>query len=96
MGVPAVQVSGRLSESAAETLGRFPAWSADILARVTRFCVQGDGDRDRLIELGVDPARVVVTGSLKGDGRMAPSPDFPGRDSKPGSSSHRGRVDARG
>jgi 3-deoxy-D-manno-octulosonic-acid transferase len=43
---------------------------------VTRFCVQSAGDRERLLGLGVDAAQVVVTGSLKGDGRLAPSPAF--------------------
>ncbi len=76
MCVPTIQVSGRLSKSAAATLGRFPALSAGVLCRVTRFCVQADDDRRRLMDLGVDPARVVVTGSLKGDGRLAPSPEF--------------------
>lgn len=74
--VPTIQVSGRLSESAAETLRRFPVFSAGVLGRVTRFCVQGEEDRRRLVDLGVDPARVIVTGSLKGDGRLAPSPAF--------------------
>ncbi|MEW6270627.1 MAG: 3-deoxy-D-manno-octulosonic acid transferase, partial [Thermodesulfobacteriota bacterium] len=44
--------------------------------RVTRFCVQADEHRERLLALGVAPARVVVTGSLKGDGRMAEPPAF--------------------
>lgn len=76
MHVPTIQVSGRLSASAAETLGRFPVLAAGVLGRVTRFCVQGDDDRRRLMALGVEPGRVVVTGSLKGDGRLAPSPCF--------------------
>lgn len=76
MHVPTVQVSGRLSKSAAATLGRVPVLAAGVLGRVTRFCVQGDDDRRRLMDLGVEPARVVVTGSLKGDGRLAPSPCF--------------------
>ena len=73
-GVPTVQVSGRLSESAARTLGRFPELARTVLGAVTRYCVQSQGDRDRLVALGVDAGRVVVTGSLKGDGRLAPSP----------------------
>ncbi len=76
MRVPTIQVSGRLSENAAQTLGRFPALAAGVLGGVTRFCVQGEDDRRRLMGLGVQPGRVVVTGSLKGDGRLAPSPAF--------------------
>jgi len=75
-GVPTIQVSGRLSDSAASTLGRFPELTRTVLGAVTRYCVQSQGDRDRLVHLGVDAGRVVVTGSLKGDGRLAPSPAF--------------------
>jgi 3-deoxy-D-manno-octulosonic-acid transferase len=75
-GIPAVQVSGRLSPRAARTLARFPRFTRTVLRRVTRYCVQADEHRARLVELGVDPARVVVTGSLKGDARLAEPPPF--------------------
>lgn len=75
-GIPAVQVSGRLSPRAARTLARFPRFTRTVLRRVTRFCVQADEHRARLVELGVEPARVVVTGSLKGDARVADPPCF--------------------
>jgi 3-deoxy-D-manno-octulosonic-acid transferase len=75
-GVPSVQVSGRLSPAAARTLARFPRFTRTVLGRVTRFCVQQDEHRDRLLALGVAPSRVVVTGSLKGDGRTAEPPPF--------------------
>lgn len=74
--VPIVQVSGRLSAGAAATLGRFPRFALAVLSRVTRFCVQGEEHRQRLIALGVAPDRVVVTGSLKGDARLADVPLF--------------------
>lgn len=74
--VPTVQVSGRLSSRAAETLARFRSLTAGVLGRVTLFCVQSQDDRDRLLGLGVEADRVVVTGSLKGDGRLAPRPRF--------------------
>lgn len=75
-GVPAVQVSGRLSPRAARGLARFPRFSRTVLRRVTRYCVQADEHRARLIALGVDADRVVVTGSLKGDARVAEPPCF--------------------
>ncbi|HEY8517853.1 MAG TPA: glycosyltransferase N-terminal domain-containing protein [Candidatus Binatia bacterium] len=77
-GIPAVQVSGRLSPGAAQTLARFPRFSRAVLSRVTRFCVQANEHRERLLALGVPPARVVVTGSLKADGRMPEPPAFVG------------------
>lgn len=75
-GIPAVQVSGRLSPRAAKTLARFPRFTRTVLRRVTRFCVQADEHRARLLALGVEPARVIVTGSLKGDARLAAPPCF--------------------
>lgn len=75
-GVPAIQVSGRLSPSAAQTLARFPRFACAVLGRVTRFCVQATEHRDRLVSLGVAPERVLVTGSLKGDARAAEPPAF--------------------
>jgi 3-deoxy-D-manno-octulosonic-acid transferase len=62
-----VQVSGRLSPRTADLLGRFPRFAREVLGRVTGFCVQSEAARERLVTLGVDPARVTVTGSLKGD-----------------------------
>lgn len=75
-GVPAVQVSGRLSPRAAATLARFPRFARAVLGRVTRFCVQADEHRARLLALDVAPDRVVVTGSLKGDARLVEPPAF--------------------
>lgn len=74
--VPSIQVSGRLSERAARTLRRTPRLAGSILSSVTRFCVQSADDQARLLALDVDAERVVVTGSLKGDGRRVPAPPF--------------------
>ncbi|HYC22229.1 MAG TPA: glycosyltransferase N-terminal domain-containing protein [Candidatus Bathyarchaeia archaeon] len=75
-GVPIVQVSGRLSPGAAAAFSRFPGFARSVLGRVTRFCVQNEEHRGRLCALGVDPERVVVTGSLKGEGELPDAPPF--------------------
>ena len=75
-GVPIVQVGGRLSPSAAAAFSRFPGFARSVLGRVTRFCVQNEEHRGRLCALGVDPERVVVTGSLKGEGELPDAPPF--------------------
>jgi 3-deoxy-D-manno-octulosonic-acid transferase len=74
--VPIVQVSGRLSSGAATTLARFPSFARAVMSLVTRFCVQGEEHRRRLIDLGVAPERIIVTGSLKGDAQLAEPPPF--------------------
>ena len=38
-----------------------------VLADIDRFCMQSEESARRLIDLGADPARVIVTGSLKFD-----------------------------
>src|SRR4030095_13299902 len=46
-----------------------------VLADIDRFCVQGEETSRRLIELGADPARIIVTGSLKFDSlESSPTP----------------------
>jgi 3-deoxy-D-manno-octulosonic-acid transferase len=46
-----------------------------VLADIDRFCVQGEETSRRLVELGADPARITVTGSLKFDSlESSPTP----------------------
>jgi 3-deoxy-D-manno-octulosonic-acid transferase len=44
-----------------------------VLADVDRFCVQSEESARRFIDLGADPARVTVTGSLKFDSLDVPT-----------------------
>jgi 3-deoxy-D-manno-octulosonic-acid transferase len=46
-----------------------------VLGDIDRFCVQGDETSRRLVDLGADPARITVTGSLKFDSlESSPTP----------------------
>jgi 3-deoxy-D-manno-octulosonic-acid transferase len=66
-GVKTLMVNGRVS---ARSFGRYRLvrpFFRRVLSDVDRFCVQGEETSRRLIALGADPARVVVTGSLKFD-----------------------------
>src|SRR4029450_7407375 len=49
-----------------------------VLSGIDRFCMQGEESARRLIDLGADPARVTVTGSLKSDSLQVPTPTSPG------------------
>ena len=73
-GVPSVQVSGRVSAGAAGALGMFPRFARAVLDCVSRFLLQSEADRERLLGLGVDPERLFVTGSLKGSGEVREAP----------------------
>lgn len=68
-GVPVAVVNGRVSDRSFPRLSRwirrFPGLRRLFFAGVERFGVQTAADRDRLLALGIDAARVVVTGNLK-------------------------------
>src|SRR5207253_8781188 len=49
------------------------------LEDVDRFCMQSEESARRIVELGADPSRVTVTGSLKFDSLQAPPPAGHGR-----------------
>ena len=63
--IPLVVLSGRLSPRGAALFKRFQGLFRPALERVSAFGMQDDENAARLLDLGVDPARVTVTGSLK-------------------------------
>ena len=66
-GVKTVVVNGRISRRSFPRYRLVKRWFSRVLADIDRFCVQGEETARRLIGLGADPARVVITGSLKFD-----------------------------
>lgn len=73
-GVPAVMVSGRVSDrTVARTRWLRPLYRA-ALSPVT-CCMQTEADAARIVALGAEPMRVHVTGSLKFDAAPAAPPD---------------------
>jgi 3-deoxy-D-manno-octulosonic-acid transferase len=78
-GVKTVVINGRISS---RSFGRYrlvrPLFRR-VLADVDRFCMQSEESARRVIELGADPAKVTVTGSLKFDSLQAPAAPVHGR-----------------
>jgi 3-deoxy-D-manno-octulosonic-acid transferase len=66
-GVKTVLVNGRISSRSYTRYRLIRPLFRRVLADIDRFCVQSDESKRRLIELGANPARVTVTGSLKFD-----------------------------
>ncbi|MCC7178057.1 MAG: 3-deoxy-D-manno-octulosonic acid transferase [Acidobacteria bacterium] len=66
-GVKTAVVNGRLSTRSFPRYRMIRPFMRRVLQDVDRFCVQSDESARRFIDLGADPARVVVTGSLKFD-----------------------------
>jgi 3-deoxy-D-manno-octulosonic-acid transferase len=82
-GVPVIFVNGRLSEKSFRGFRRALSLSGGllqgfltrILKDATLFLMQSEKDAERLLQLGADPKRVIVTGNLKYDlGDSAPTP----------------------
>lgn len=65
-GIPVAVVNGRISERSyrgyRRIRGLLPPFEA-----IARFCMQDESYRQRLLGLGVDPARVFVSGNMKYD-----------------------------
>jgi 3-deoxy-D-manno-octulosonic-acid transferase len=64
---PIVMVNGRISDRSFRRMRRMRWLLRPLLDPIDRFGVQSEEDRHRLLELGVEPARVVRTGNLKYD-----------------------------
>jgi 3-deoxy-D-manno-octulosonic-acid transferase len=67
--VPVIVINGRMSPRSAARYRKL-AWLARplLFSRVGKFAMQSDGYAQALRNLGVDPKRVTVTGSVKYDG----------------------------
>ncbi|MDR0994584.1 MAG: 3-deoxy-D-manno-octulosonic acid transferase [Verrucomicrobiota bacterium] len=71
-GIPSVMINGRISPHSYRGYRKIRLITRRLLPRIHWFCVQTEGDRDRLLALGAPPERVEVTGSAKYD--IAPTP----------------------
>jgi len=72
-GVKTLVINGRISSRSYPRYKLVKRFFARVLADVDRFCMQSDESARRLIDLGADPARVTVTGSLKFDSLELPN-----------------------
>ena len=66
-GIKTVLVNGRISYRSFPRYRLIRPFFRHVLADVDHFCVQGEEAARRLVQLGADPGRVTVTGSLKFD-----------------------------
>ncbi len=63
--IPLMVLSGRVSPRGAHLFKRFRRLFRPVLEHVSAFGMQDDENAARLLRLGVEPAKVTVTGSLK-------------------------------
>ena len=64
-GVKTVLVNGRISSRSYPRYRLARGFFRRVLANIDRFCMQSDESARRIIDIGANPARVTVTGSLK-------------------------------
>src|SRR4029077_10377474 len=73
-GVKTVMVNGRISARSYPRYRLIRPFFRRVLADVDRFCMQSEESARRIIDLGADPEKVPVTGSLKFDSLQIPTP----------------------
>jgi 3-deoxy-D-manno-octulosonic-acid transferase len=66
-GVPVMIANGRISDRSYRRYRLIRRFMASVLADVRLFAMQSDEDARRIIALGAQPERVVVTGNIKVD-----------------------------
>jgi 3-deoxy-D-manno-octulosonic-acid transferase len=77
-GVKTLLVNGRISSRSYPRYKLARPFFRHVLAHVERFCMQSEESARRIIDMGADPARVTVTGSLKFDSLERPESSAPG------------------
>ncbi len=71
-GVRTAMINGRISSRSYPRYRLVRPFFRRVLEHVDRFCMQSDESARRLADLGGDPARITVTGSLKFDSLQVP------------------------
>jgi 3-deoxy-D-manno-octulosonic-acid transferase len=72
-GVRTMVVNGRISSRSYPRYRLARPFFRRVLADVDRFCMQSEESARRIVDIGADPARVLVTGSLKFDSLESPA-----------------------
>jgi len=72
-GVKTVLVNGRISARSYPRYRMARGFFRKVLADVDRFCMQGEESARRIIDIGADRSRVIVTGSLKFESLESPA-----------------------
>ncbi len=78
-GVATMMVNGRISTRSYPRYRMVRPFFRKVLLDVDRFCMQSEESARRLVDIGAEPARVSVTGSLKFDSLDVPGAPTPGR-----------------
>ncbi len=75
MGARSAIINGTLSDKTVRRAQRTPWLARWTLGNIDLFCMQSQEDADRVVALGADEARVLVTGNCKADQSVIPISD---------------------
>jgi 3-deoxy-D-manno-octulosonic-acid transferase len=76
-GVRTILVNGRISSRSYPRYRLARPFFRHVLRHVDRFCMQSDESARRVVDIGAESNRIVVTGSLKFDSLEIPGPSAP-------------------
>ena len=65
--IPVMMVNGRISDRSVKTYHYLMGILEDMMASVTRFCMQSSIDAEYIVHLGAEPRKIFVTGNTKFD-----------------------------
>jgi 3-deoxy-D-manno-octulosonic-acid transferase len=66
-GAPIAIVNGKVSQRSLDRLQKVSFFSRRLFDLIDLFCVQNNVYKDRFLQLGISPSRLVVTGNIKFD-----------------------------
>lgn len=66
-GVKTAMINGTVSDKTLAGARKIPWPYKWAMSNIDRFCMQSQADADRIVSLGADPSRVIVTGNCKAD-----------------------------
>jgi len=64
-GVPVIIINGRISDSTFKNYCTFSFFMKTVLSHVDLVIAQSEEHRERFIEIGMDPSKVIATGNIK-------------------------------
>ena len=78
MGIPIFLVNGRVSEGSLRGYRKLRPFMKNLLGKFNLICVQSEDYREKFIDIGAAPSKVVVTGNMKADFEIGlSSAEFP-------------------
>lgn len=75
MGVKSAVINGTVSDKTIAGARRVPWLYRWTLSNIDLFCMQSEADAERIVTLGAEPSRVIVTGNCKADQAVIPMSD---------------------